>query len=131
MIWLLAAAAAVAAGELFLRLPVVGTLDLVLATSRKSARVLASRRISEHWKERVLPIYALRIAGGSLRFLFFLAMLLTPFLVAGFLAGAVRPGGLVAWSEELMRPPVMALVCAASVGWILLRRRGRRNVRRA
>ena len=55
MLWLFVLIAAVAASEAFLRLPLLPVIRRVTETARKSGRVLTSKRISDHWKERVLP----------------------------------------------------------------------------
>ena len=82
--------AAVAAGLcaavlLLRRLPIVATLAAVLAASRRALHVIAAAGISDHWKELVVPRYALRIMIGSSWIAVYLAALLAVF-VAGFLA---------------------------------------------
>jgi hypothetical protein len=79
--------------------------------------VLASKRISDHWKERVLPRYSWVIGKGSVQFFALLMLALAP--VAGL--GLVFPGGFAAWGATLMRPPVILVLCLASLGYIWLR----------
>ena len=68
LFWLLVIGAAILASEAFLRLPVMARIHRVAAYSQKAMRVLQSKHISDHWKERVLPAYALRIGAGSVMF---------------------------------------------------------------
>lgn len=117
MLWLFVLIAAVAASEAFLRLPLMPVIRRVSATARKSGRVLASKRISDHWKERVLPRYSWIIGSGSVKFFGLLMLALAPVAVLGL----VFPGGFAAWAEALMRPLVILVLCLASLGYIWLR----------
>lgn len=118
--WILVIAAALLASEAFLRLPIMSRIGTVAATSQKAMKVLKSDRISDHWKERVLPAYALRIGQGSVIFFVLLCAGLLPVVLAGLLYS----GGLWAWSEQLMRPVVIAVLCVVSLGYIWLRQAG-------
>ncbi|MCB2129338.1 MAG: hypothetical protein KDE03_09755 [Rhodobacteraceae bacterium] len=117
MVWIFTLVAAALASEALLRLPLMDSVRRVIATSRKSGKVLASKRISDHWKEKVLLNYALTIGKGSILFFILLCAALLP--VA--LLGLVFPGGLAAWTEALLRPSVMAVLCVASMAYIWLR----------
>ncbi|PKP73029.1 MAG: hypothetical protein CVT84_15690 [Alphaproteobacteria bacterium HGW-Alphaproteobacteria-6] len=119
MIWLLVILAAILASEALWRLPLMARVREVTAASRKAGRVLASKRISDHWKERVLPAYAWRIGRGSVGFFVLLCLGLLP----AALPGLVLPGGLAAWATLLMRPAVIALLCAVSLGYLWIRSR--------
>lgn len=65
MDWLFAALAGVGFVEILLRLPLWRRLTEFRATIDKVRRVIRSARISDHWKERVLPRYAVRMLGQS------------------------------------------------------------------
>ena len=117
--WLLVIVAAVLASEALLRLPVMAKIKGVSDASQKALRVLKSGRISDHWKERVLPAYAKRIGFGSVAFFGMLCLGLLPVLVAGL----IYPEGLVAWAEALMRPLVIVVLCGVSLGYIWIRLR--------
>lgn len=119
MLWLFVLIAAVAASEAFLRLPLLPVIRRVTETARKSGRVLASKRISDHWKERVLPRYSWVIGKGSIQFFALLMLALAPVAVLGF----VFPGGFAAWGAALMRPQVILVLCLVSIGYIWLRLR--------
>ncbi len=117
--WLLVIVAAILASEALLRLPIMAKIKDVSEISQKAMRVLKSGRISDHWKERVLPVYAKRIGFGSVAFFVLLCLGLLPVLVAGL----IYPDGLAAWAEALMRPLVILVLCAVSLGYIWIRLR--------
>ncbi len=117
MIWIFVLVAAVLASEAFLRLPLLPVIRRVTETARKSGQVLKSKRISDHWKEKILPTYSWVIGKGSVQFFAMLLLALAP--VA--LLGLVFPGGLAAWGAVLMRPMVILVLCLVSIGYIWLR----------
>lgn len=119
MVWLFVFLAGVLASEAFLRLPLLPVIRKVTATAQKSGRVLRSRRISDHWKEKILPSYAWVIGRGSVVFFLILMLALAP--VA--LLGLVYPGGMAAWGAVLMRPMVILVLCLVSIGYIWVRLR--------
>ena len=112
-------AGAVAASELFLRLPLVRQVQDVLGTAKRSATTLRSKRISDHWKEVVLPAYSVRIAGKSILFFILLCVAVLPVAAIGLLA----PGGLDHWLEFLMRPLAIAMLCLCSIFYVFVRTR--------
>ena len=77
MHWLFAGLAGIGFVELLIRLPISLTLTQLRATVSRMLAILTSRKISDHWKERALPKYALR--------LFKLTMLLAVYIVAAFI----------------------------------------------
>ena len=113
MIWVLLALAAVLASEAMLRLPLIAQAKSVADVSRWSMHVLRARRISDHWKERVLPAYSLRMAKGSIGFFISLCLALLPVALLGFVA----PGGVDAWFDMLL----MLVLCLVSICDIWLR----------
>ncbi len=58
------------------RLPLQKPLHDYLAVSRRAVATLRSRRISEHWKERILPAYARRMLRASVGVGLLLALIL-------------------------------------------------------
>lgn len=119
MLWLLVLIAAVAASEALLRLPVMDQIHRVTATTPKVLHVLKSAQISDHWKERALPAYALVIGRSSVVFFLLLCAALLPVAALGL----AYPGGYGAWLAALMRPTVILALCLASLGYIWLRTR--------
>lgn len=117
MIWLFVVLAGVLASEAFLRLPLLPVIRKVTTTAQKSGRVLKSKRISDHWKERILPSYSWVIGKGSIQFFLMLMLALAP--VA--LLGLAFPGGMAAWGEALLRPSVIGALCVVSILYIWIR----------
>ena len=52
--------------DLFLVCPILNLVRALSEQTKKSMRVLRSTRVSEHWKEKVLPRYAARTMKTSL-----------------------------------------------------------------
>lgn len=119
MIWLLAAVGAVVSSELVLRLPIRAQIRAMTGAAAKAARTIRSRRISDHWKERVLPAFAGRLIFGSLAFFGLLVIAVAPTI----LLGAFVDGGIPAWLDQLLRPAVIAVLIVVSVLYILLRKK--------
>lgn len=117
MIWIFVLVAAVLASEAFLRLPLLPVIRRVTETARKSQRVLRSKRISDHWKEKILPSYSWVIGKGSVQFFAMLMLALAPVAALGL----IFPGGMAAWGAALMRPLVILVLCFASIAYIWLR----------
>ena len=119
MNWLLLVLAAVVACELFLRLPLMATIKQATSTAAKASAVLRAKRVSDHWKERILPVYAGKIAANSLKFFLYLCVILGAVVVFGLVA----PGGLVGWIGFLARPLVILVLCALSIPYMIVRSR--------
>lgn len=66
LVFLLAAVACCLATELVLRLPIVPPALAIMRLGAKAGRVVASRRISEHWKERAGQAYTLRMGRSTI-----------------------------------------------------------------
>ena len=116
---MLLATGAVVASELFLRLPLIRQVQDVLGTAKRSATTLRSKRISDHWKEVVLPAYSIRIAGKSILFFILLCVAVLPVAAIGLFA----PGGLDHWLRLLLRPFAIAVLCICSIFYIFVRTR--------
>lgn len=114
---------AILASEIFMRLPLMDQVTLIVGTARRSAATVRSRRISDHWKEAVLPAYSARLAGRSFYFFLLLCLALLPVALAGLAA----PGGMAHWLELLMRPFAIAIMCASSILYIVVRTRAARG----
>lgn len=114
---LLLSLAAILASELLLRLPVLRQAHGLGKVARKSAATIASKRISDHWKERILPVYSVRMARCSVLFFLLLCCAMAPVGLIGLAA----PGGEARWLELLMQPAAIALLCAVSLAYIVLR----------
>lgn len=66
--------------ELLIRLPIKKKINSLLSVSSKAFNILFNPSISDLWKEKVLPIYSLKIFKTSFLLTFNLLFLLTIFL---------------------------------------------------
>ncbi|MGR3762394.1 hypothetical protein ACUXV3_20010 (plasmid) [Roseobacteraceae bacterium NS-SX3] len=118
MIWAAVALITICLTELFLRLPLVAAARSVLDTSRRAARVMRARAISDHWKEKAVQAYAGLMLKAGLR------------LLAGLGAVALAGAGLAALAEVLVPGTAAALLsgpgllvsAAAAAGYLAARR---------
>ena len=70
--------------EVFIRLNFLSILDSILKVTRKVTYVIPQDKISDHWKEKVIPAYALRMMKYSLQILLILLLILSLFFVADY-----------------------------------------------
>ncbi len=70
--------------EIFIRLNFLSLLDSILKVTKKVTYVIPQNNISDHWKEKVIPAYALRIMKYSLQILVILLLIMSLFLIADF-----------------------------------------------
>lgn len=70
--------------EALIRLNFLSFLDSILNVTRKAAHVIFQDNISDHWKEMVIPAYALRIMKYSLQILLILLLILSFFFVIDY-----------------------------------------------
>jgi len=89
MAWLLMAVCCAIFVELFSRVGVLGRSREVDRLLRKAVRVMASRRISDHWKESVLPRYARSMFASSVLMFASLIVALSPFAAAAVIADRI------------------------------------------
>ena len=90
MILVLCAVASILSVEILRRLGLAGRARNLRRILGASARVIRSARISDHWKERVLPCYAARLFAETLRIAGSLALFLLPFAGATALGEALE-----------------------------------------
>lgn len=82
MIHLLLLLVCILSVEIFIRLNFLFLLDSILKETNKVMHIIPQNKISDHWKERVIPTYALRIMKYSLQILLILFLILSLFLIA-------------------------------------------------
>ena len=66
MVWGLLVLGTVCVVESFLRLPILSRVKSLKDLLRKISWVLKSSSVSDHWKEKILPVYAWRLFSSSL-----------------------------------------------------------------
>ena len=84
MIHLLLSLVCIVSVEVFIRLNFLSHLDSILKVTKRVTYVIPKNNISDHWKEKVIPAYALRIMKYSLQILLILLLILSLFLIADF-----------------------------------------------
>ena len=84
MIHLLLLLICVLSVEVFIRFNFLSLLDSILKVIKKVTYVIPQNNISDHWKEKVIPAYALRIMKYSLQILLILLVILSLFFIADF-----------------------------------------------
>ena len=70
--------------EFFVRFGFLRLLESIIAVSKKVIYILPKKNISDHWKEKVIPIYAFKIMKFSLQILLILLCILSFFILSGF-----------------------------------------------
>ena len=70
--------------EVFIRFNFLLILDSILKVTKKVIYVIPQDNISDHWKEKAIPAYALRMMKHSLQILLILLLILSLFFVADY-----------------------------------------------
>tara|TARA_Y100000588_G_C13435265_1_gene577498 strand:- start:94 stop:450 length:357 start_codon:yes stop_codon:yes gene_type:complete len=84
MIHLLLSLICILSVEVFIRFNFLSLLDSMLKVIKKVTYVIPQNNISDHWKEKVIPAYALKIMKYSFQILLILLLILSLFLIADF-----------------------------------------------
>ena len=84
MIHLLLSLICILSVEVFIRLNFLTYLDSILKVAKKVTYVIPNNNISDHWKEKVIPAYALTIMKSSLQTLLILLLIMSLFFIADF-----------------------------------------------
>lgn len=67
--------------EVFIRLNFLSYLDSILKVTKKVTYIILQEKISDHWKEKVIPVYALKLMKYSLQILLILLFILSLFFI--------------------------------------------------
>lgn len=117
--WLLVIAVSCLAAELFSRLPFERTVSRMARCGGRASRIISSRRVSDHWKERILPSYALRMARHTLTLTLYFAVLAAAIAAVLFAADAIAPDA----ERFLTSAKGLAATFLVATAYYLLRRR--------
>tara|TARA_B110000483_G_scaffold224551_1_gene283429 strand:+ start:1584 stop:1940 length:357 start_codon:yes stop_codon:yes gene_type:complete len=79
MIHLLLSLVCILSVEVFIRLNFLSYLDSILKVIKRVTYVIPNNNISDHWKEKAIPAYALRIMKYSLQILLILLLIMSLF----------------------------------------------------
>lgn len=121
MVWALLVAGTVAVVELFLVLPFDASLRRLRTAAVKSARTIASKRVSDHWKGKVLIVYSAQILLSSIRLSVLVVAVFSPIFVLGGVGHLVGADlfGLLATPAGVLAPT------AGAVLYLTIRKRRR------
>ncbi|GGB97033.1 hypothetical protein GCM10011494_14380 [Novosphingobium endophyticum] len=117
--WLWVIGASCLAAELFSRLPFERTVAGMMKCGSRAGWVFSSRRISDHWKETVMPAYAWCMARHTLTLALFFAALAVAIGIVLVLADAVSPEA----GRFLASAPGLAASFVVATVYYVLRRR--------
>jgi hypothetical protein len=70
--------------EVFIRSNFLSHLDLILKVTKKVIYLIPKSSISDHWKEKVIPAYALKIMKYSLQILLILLLIISLFFISDY-----------------------------------------------
>lgn len=87
------APAVVCVVELMVRLPLRASMNGLTHYPPKALHLILSSKISDHWKEKVLPVYAGKIMRASLVLALGMGLLLFVFVALFFVCGMLRYSG--------------------------------------
>ncbi len=70
--------------EVLIRLKYTFLFSKTLKASRKAIKIILNKKISDHWKEIIIPKYSLNIMVFSLQMLLIFLFIFSTFLIADF-----------------------------------------------
>ena len=70
--------------EIFLRLNFLLYLESIINVTKRVVYIVRQNNISDHWKKKVVPTYALRIMKRSLQILLILLLVMSLFFVVSY-----------------------------------------------
>lgn len=105
--------------ELFVRLPVLALARRSANYASRSSEIVRSDKISDHWKERALPMYSKRMMATTLKLAGSILVVLLPFLVAWVLASLAN----LSFVSLLTSLFGIGVSMAAAFSYVFLRRR--------
>ena len=71
--------------EVFIRLNFLSYLDSILKVTMRVTYVIPNNNISDHWKEKVIPVYAFKIMKYSLQIILIILLIMSLFFITNLL----------------------------------------------
>lgn len=81
MIHLLLLLVCIVSIEVFIQFNFLSIIDSLLKVTKKVTHVISQDKMSDHWKEKVVPAYALIIMKYSLKILFIILLIISFFII--------------------------------------------------
>lgn len=73
--------------EIFQRTKLLHLASEIILATKKVSRLIPNKKISDHWKELLVPHYALTIMNYSIRILFILISIIAMFIISDYFIG--------------------------------------------
>ena len=70
--------------EIFQRTQLLDIAKALIFTAKKTSKLISNKRVSDHWKELLVPYYALIIMRCSIKILMILVLIISTFLLADY-----------------------------------------------
>ncbi len=109
--------------ELFFFFQVKQIVYAVKSTALKAAAVISASKISDHWKEKILPSYAAKIMASTFRISYVLGFLVVSFGIVYGCLGMFVFESLPEGFEQLLRLDMQCIVLSVSMIYGVLRNR--------
>lgn len=90
MLWFFLFAGTVAVIELLVRLPIKSSSLRILEAVGKSAKTLAAKKVSDHWKQAILLACVRRLFLSSVYLFVLLLIAASPMIIIGIACAAVK-----------------------------------------
>lgn len=119
MIWLPAAVLSAIATEVFAHLPIERSALTALASGSQAGRIILSPDISDHWKEKAMPAYALRMGRETLTLALCFGLLIGIVAVLMAFMDRIDPDAV----RFILSGPGMAFSLIVSIVYYVARRR--------
>ena len=107
--------------ELFRVLPMMDNLNHLKMSTQKVMGVVRSSKVSDHWKEKILPHYAGVILAASLLNVLYIAIMAAGFALAFCLVGMWFLGGLAKAAALLLEPSVQIIAAILGAAYAVAR----------
>tara|TARA_Y100001935_G_scaffold254362_1_gene263180 strand:- start:2373 stop:2729 length:357 start_codon:yes stop_codon:yes gene_type:complete len=85
MIHLLLLLVCISSIEVFIRLNVLSHINSISKVIKKVTCIIPNNNISDHWKEKVIPVYAFNIMKYSIQILLILLLIMSLFFITNLL----------------------------------------------
>ena len=77
--------------EIFVRSNYISLLNSLVEVSKKAINIISNKKISDHWKENMIPKYSLQMMNYSLQMLLILFLIIFIFVIAdNFFSGFIE-----------------------------------------
>ena len=75
--------------EVLIRSNYIASINLIISASKKAIYIILNKKISNHWKENIIPEYSLQVMRSSLRIVIILLSILLFFIIGDCLSNGL------------------------------------------